>query len=187
MRDAISRIRVIEPRPDEIQSPAHRMLLAQVLFMRTMAGEPHDQIIELAERIWSGGQLLRDEGADSQTLWHVVGALSWADAYEPALAAIGLAIEAADQRGLALAHACALYARAWPNYWRGHVPEASTDVWAAIEIWNGGLETYLLAAIYWFGLAALERDNPAAAERALRLAGPPRRWEATGMMASSTA
>ena len=180
--DAISRIEVIERRSGEIQVPAHRMLLAQLLFTRTMAGAPHHEIIELAERIWAGGQLLRDEGADSQTLWHVVGALSWADACTAALAVIEQALAAADEQGLVLAQARARYARAWPHLWMGQIGAAAADAWAAIEIWNGGLETYLPAAIYWFGLASLERGDGAAAERALALAGPASRWEETGMM-----
>jgi DNA-binding CsgD family transcriptional regulator len=180
--DAARRIRIIEQRPAEVQNPGHRMLLAQVLFTRTMSGAPHREIIDLAQRIWADGQLLRDEGADSQTLWHVVGALSWSDAYAPSLAVIELALQAADEQGLALAHARARYARAWPHLWMGRIPEAVADAWAAIEIWNGGLETYLPAAIYWFGLASLELDNATAAERALALAGPEQRWESTGMM-----
>lgn len=180
--DAIRRIRTIERRPAEVHAPAHRMLLAQVLFARTMSGAPHDQIVELAERIWSGGQVLRDEGADSQAVWHVVAGLSWADAYEPALAAIELVLRAADQQGLVLAHARARHVRAWLNFWTGRIPEAMADAWAAIEVWNGGLETYLPAGLYWFGLASLELDNFAAAERAAALAGPAHRWEGTAMM-----
>jgi DNA-binding CsgD family transcriptional regulator len=180
--DAIARIRVIEQNAAEVHDPAHRMLLAQVLFTRTMSGDPHDQVTELAERIWAQGELLQDEGADSQTLWHVVGALSWNDAYERALAVIELALRAADDRGLVLAHARARYARAWPNYWMGRIPAATADAWAAVEIWNGGLETYLPAAIYWFGLAALEGDTAQAARQALALTDPAPRWEGTGMM-----
>jgi tetratricopeptide (TPR) repeat protein len=122
----------------------------------------------LAQRIWADGQLLRDEGAESHALWHVIGALSWADAYGPVLEAIEHTLQAADEQGLALAHAQARYARSWPNYWMGRLRESQTDARAAIEIWHGGLETYLPAAIYWFGLASLELDEPVRAER-----GPP--------------
>jgi tetratricopeptide (TPR) repeat protein len=180
--DAVERIRVIESGPGDIRTPAHRLLLAQVLFMRTMSGAPRDGIIDLAQRIWGDGRLLRDEGAASHALWHVIGALSWADAYGPALEAIQRTLEAADETGLALAHAQARYARAWPNYWMGYLREAQADARAAIEIWHGGLETYLPAAIYWFGLASLELGEPLRAERALALAGAPERWQATGMM-----
>jgi DNA-binding CsgD family transcriptional regulator len=180
--DALRRIEVIEKRSAQIEHPGDRMLLAQVLFTRTMAAAPRREIVELAERLWADGRLLRDDGADSQALWQVIGALSWADAYELALRAIDLVLEAAGDRGLVLAQARARYARAWPHYWMGRLREASADAWAAIEIWHGGLETYLPAAVYWFGLAELELENTATAEAALALTGPPQRWESTGMM-----
>lgn len=68
---------------------------------------------------------------------------------------------------MALAYARGRYARAWPNYWMGQIAEAAVDARAAIEIWAGGLETYLPAAIYWFALAQLELGDVGAAERAL--------------------
>jgi DNA-binding CsgD family transcriptional regulator len=180
--DALRRIEVIEKRSARIDDPGDRMLLAQVLVTRTMAAAPRREIVELAQRLWADGRLLRDEGADSQALWHVIGALSWADAYEPALGAIDLVLEAAADRGLILAQARARFARAWPHYWMGRLRDASADASAAIEIWHGGLETYLPAAVYWFGLAELELENSATAEAALGLTGPPQRWEGTGMM-----
>lgn len=64
----------------------------------------------------------------------------------------------------------------------GRLRQAQTDARASIEIWHGGLETYLPAAIYWFGLASLELGEPAPAQRALSIIGPPERWQATGMM-----
>lgn len=182
--DAHRRIRVIERTSGaQIRTPAHRMLLAQTLFTRTMQGGPHEQIIELAKRIWAGGELLRHEGPSSHTLWHVVGALSWADAYGLSIKATEDAMAVAAERGLVLATAHAHYARAWPNLWTCRIPEAAADAWEAISIWNGGLETYLPAAVYWFGLACLERDDVPAARSALALAGSPARWEQTGMLA----
>ncbi|MGI8903442.1 MAG: ATP-binding protein [Solirubrobacteraceae bacterium] len=179
--DAAARIKVIEATPAKHQAPAHRSLLAQVLFFRTMSGAPRLGIIELAERIWADGRLLDEEGADSQNVWQVVGSLSWADAYTGAFEVIDAVLQAADAQGSVLAHARGRYARAWPNYWTGHLAEAAADAGAAVEIWYGGLETYLPAAIYWLVLAELERDEFEAAQRALVLAGPVARWEGTGM------
>ena len=134
--DAVERIRAIETNSAKIHTPAHRLLLAQVLFTRTMSGAPRAGILDLAQRIWDDGRLLRDEGAESHSLWHVIGALSWADAYGSALDAIAGTLEAADGRGLALAHSQARYARAWPYYWMG-ARRGSGDARAAIEIWHG--------------------------------------------------
>ncbi|MGI8411202.1 MAG: helix-turn-helix transcriptional regulator [Solirubrobacteraceae bacterium] len=179
--DAAARIEVIEQASAESQDPAHRALLAQVLFGWTMSGRPHEDVVELAQRLWTGGQLLEEEGAESRTIWHVVGALSWADAYPQAYSALAAIFAAAEIQGSALAHAQGRYARAWPNYWTGRLADAAADARAAIEIWYGGLETYLPAAIYWLILAELERDQLAAAEHALTLAAPFERWHGTGM------
>ena len=179
--DANARIAAIESEPAEIRSPSHRMLLAQVLFMRTMTGAPHDGIIELAERIWDDGRLLAQEGADSIALWHAIGALSWADAYESSLRAIEATLADAQERGLVLARAQGLYARAWPRLWMGDLRGAQADGWEAIEIWDAGLETYLPGAAYWCGQASLELGEPDRAHAALALCGPLARWEGTGM------
>jgi DNA-binding CsgD family transcriptional regulator len=180
--EARERIQMIEELGTEHHNAAHRELLAQVLFQRTVAGAPRDGIIELAERLWAGGGLLADQGAGSQALWHVVGALSWADAYPQALGVIDRVLSAADEIGNALVRAQAWYARSWPYLWMGRVDAAAHDARGAIEIWQGGMERYLPAAIYYLGLAELERDDPEAAAAALALAGPPERWEGTGML-----
>jgi DNA-binding CsgD family transcriptional regulator len=179
--DAVARIKLIEAAPAERQGPAHRSLLAQVLFARTTSGAPYRETVELAKRIWAGGRLLDEEGADSQTVWHVIGSLSWADAYAEAIEVTDAVLRAADARGSAQAHARGRYARAWPNFWTGRLAAAAADARAAIDIWYGGLETYLPAAIYWLVLAELERDHLGAAEQALALAEPVARWEGTGM------
>ncbi len=178
---ANERIRAIESSPEEIRGAAQRMLLAQVLFMRTMSGAPHTEIVELATRLWGDGRMLREEGPGSHGLWHVVGALSWADAYPLALRVIEQTLAAADAQGLVLAHAQGRYARAWPRLWMGEVRGAQEDAAAAIEIWDGGLETYLPAAVYWYGLASLELGEPERAESALGLTAPVARWQGTGM------
>ncbi|MDQ2897784.1 MAG: ATP-binding protein, partial [Actinomycetota bacterium] len=148
---------------------------------RTVSGGHRDGIIELAERLWAGGRLLEDQGADSQALWHVVGALSWADAYPQALAVIRRVLTEAEPCGLALARAQACYARSWPHCWMGRIDDAACDARTAIEIWQGGLERYLPAAIYDLGLAELERGDQASAAAALALAEPADRWQGTGM------
>jgi DNA-binding CsgD family transcriptional regulator len=63
----------------------------------------------------------------------------------------------------------------------GDLRGAQDDARAAIEIWDGGLETYLPAAAYWYGLASLELGEPARAAAALALTRPLERWEGTGM------
>lgn len=180
--DAQARIAAIARRPPQSHSLAQRALLAQVLFARTMHGHPREELLALALQLWDGGRLLAQEGPDSQTLWHVVGTLSWADDYATAEAATEAALREADARGSALAAARGHYARAWPRYWSGNLEGAAQDAAAAIEIWDGGLETYLPAAVYWRVLALLELDRHDEAQRALQEAGPLERWEGTAFL-----
>lgn len=74
------------------------------------------------------------------------------------------------------------YARSRPHYWMARVDDAARDARTAIEIWQGGLERYLPAAIYYLGLAELERGDQSAAAAALALAEPAERWQGTGML-----
>ena len=63
----------------------------------------------------------------------------------------------------------------------GRTDAAARDARTAIEIWQGGLDRYLPAAVYYLGLAELDRGDAAAARAARALAGPEERWEGTGM------
>ena len=65
----------------------------------------------------------------------------------------------------------------------GRVADAGSEARAAIDVWHGGLEAYLPAAVYQLGLAELERGDRDAAAAALVLAGPAQRWEGTAMLA----
>lgn len=179
--EAHARARAIEARMPDPRGPAERALLCQVLFARTLAGDPHGETTALAERIWSHGRLLAEETADSEALWHVVGSLNWCDAYALADRILDEALADARRRGSALAYARGCYARAWPRYWTGRLSDAIADAQSAIDIWRGGMENYLPAAVYWLVVALLEQDQPAAAERALEQAGPHERWANSAM------
>jgi DNA-binding CsgD family transcriptional regulator len=179
---AQARIATIAQRTPQSHSPAQRGLLAQVLFARTMLAHPHQEVLALAHHLWDDGRLLAQEGPDSQTLWHVVGTLSWADDYATSAAATAAALREAEARGSALAVARGHYARAWPRYWAGELEGAAQDSAFAIEIWDGGLETYLPAAVYWRVLALLELGRHDEAERALGVAAPLERWEGTAFV-----
>ncbi len=179
--DVALRIRALEEGSAPLHGPSQRSLLAQVLFGHSVSGRDRDGLIALALRLWDGGRLLEEEGADSQTVWHVVGALSWADAYEDTYRIIAAALKSAETEGASLAYARGRYARAWPNLWTGRLHDAAADAREAINIWYGGLETYLPAAIYWLVRAELEIGHIEAAEQALALAGRAERWQDTGM------
>lgn len=179
---AQERLEAIESLPSAAQAAHHRQVLAQVLFGRTVTGAPRDRIIELALRLWDDGRMLSEDGPASEALWHVIGALSWADAYDESLAVITRVLERCDAQGFSLGRAQACYARSWLHLWMGHTDAAVTDARAAIEIWQGGLERYLPAASYYLGLAELDRGDVGSAQAALALAGPAERWDGSGMV-----
>ena len=99
-REAQARLEAMETMPGSAQETHHRQVLAQVLFSRTVTGSPRESIIELALRLWDGGRMLSEDGPGSEALWHVIGALSWADAYEESLGVIEAVIARCDARGV---------------------------------------------------------------------------------------
>jgi DNA-binding CsgD family transcriptional regulator len=179
--DAAARIGVIELAFTADRDPATRDLLAQMLFGRTMYNDHRDRIVDLALRLWSDGRLLQEEGAGSQTVWHVVGALSWADAGEMSREISVAVLAAAEEEGNALAEARGRYALSWVGFWEARLDEAAADARQAVDLWFGGLEVYLPAAVHWLILSELERDDLAAAEQAFALNSPVERWDGSGM------
>jgi DNA-binding CsgD family transcriptional regulator len=163
-------------------SPAERGVVAQILLQKIFAGEPHEEIRDLGERVLDEGRLIEEEGSDSFTLWIAIGALSWADELDLAEASIEAALHDAQRRGAFVNTALAIYSRSWPRLWRGRVSDAAADAQAAVDAWSGGWGMYLPAAKYWLACALLERDELDAAEAALEL-DDDERWRASAMYA----
>jgi len=179
--DAHARAAHAEQRLTGDVGPAGRALLAQALTTRAFAGDPCEALDELATRVWDDGRALREDGPHAETVWAPIGFWTWSDHYERALEGIESALVEARRRGSALAAARGRYARAWTRYWIGEFEGAIADARAAIDVWRGGLETYLPAAVYWLVLTLLEVGDVGAAEEALSLGGPAERWTGTAL------
>ena len=155
--------------------------LAQLATLRLFQAEAHEGVVRYARQSLRDGRLIEEEGADSLTLWHAVGCLSWSDELDAAEAAIQAATADAERRGLSLTLAQCYYARSWPRLWRGQVDDAVSDAAAAAQGWRGDWGYYLPAALYWLVRGHLERGDLAAAQDALELPGGPERWGTTTM------
>ncbi len=158
--------------------PAQRALIAQSALGRLFIGDPVNEVVDLAERLFADPAVLTEDGPDSLTPWIAIGVLSWSDALDAAESAVERTLGEAQRRGSPVAMAWGFYARSWPRYWRGRVSDAAADSEAAIAGWRGAWEMYLPAAQYWLALSRLELDDLEGAEAALALPGADR-WAGT--------
>jgi DNA-binding CsgD family transcriptional regulator len=179
--DAHARIAALVAQPPDGDRPTGRALLAQVAMMRVVTGQPCNEAVPILKRVLAEGALLRDEGPDSLTLWHVVGGLSWSDEVEIAESTCDAALREAVRLGAFVTTAQALYARSWPRYWRGAISDAVADAQGAVDAWRGGWGMYLPAAMYWLSSALIERDDLAAAADAVDLPEAEEQWGETAM------
>jgi len=173
----------IVTRPDAERSASERAVLANILFMKLLQGEWHEEVRELAERILHGGALLDQEGAESLPMWLAIGCLSWTDSLEAAVRATDDALADAHRRGAALMLAQGSYARSWPYLWMGRVSEAVADAQLAVDAWSNGWGMYLPAACYWLTVGLLERDEIEAAAAVVDRPQMEERWGTTAMYA----
>jgi DNA-binding CsgD family transcriptional regulator len=138
--------------------------------------ERHETVIALSKRVWGDGSLLVQEGPNSPAVWHVVGCLSWSDAFDEAEAVIEAALDAARREGRIVTVALGLYSRSWPGYWRGDIHGAAADAQAAVEAWSGEFTMYLPVAAYWLALSLLELGDVDGAAAAVDYPDAPERW-----------
>jgi len=146
---AQSRIRELLARNREPRGAADRELIATLAAARVYAGDPHHEVVALAERALDGGKLIEDRLGGSQPLWHVVGCLSWCDHFDRALEIADLVTTPNGHPVSVSEYAMGCYARSWPLLWTGRVEASVADARTAVEIWQGGSPSYLPAAVYW--------------------------------------
>jgi DNA-binding CsgD family transcriptional regulator len=154
---------------DRLASRAERALTSKAMLMRLLAGGPRDEVLDLAHRLYGQGRLVEEDGADSQALFHVIGALSWCDDYPAAEAALRRTFADARRRGSVLIFAMASQLRARQRLWTGPVADAVLDARAAIDVWRGGRQMYLHASSYCLVSGLLEQDEPEQAADVLAL------------------
>jgi DNA-binding NarL/FixJ family response regulator len=153
-----------------------RMLFALAASDLALRGESRAVARDLALRSLGDGALLEEETPEGIGFYVASGVLSWADAYEENLAALGAAVEEARRRGSVLGFAAASYCRGLVHYRQGRLRQASAEFQAALDLrargWTDFAETGLAgAALTLVGLGqheealALEPQLRAAAAR----------------------
>jgi DNA-binding CsgD family transcriptional regulator len=157
--DAHRRVRAILDRPTRLDSPADRALTSKAMIMRLAAGGNRDELLTIARDLFAGGRLAAEAGAESQALWHTMGALSYCDDYATAEHAFQLALADARLRGATIALAGASVFRARQSLWTGPVAEAEHDARTAFDIWHGVGHMYVSAAGLCLVSALLEQDD----------------------------
>ncbi len=165
--DAHRRVRAILDRPTRLDSPADRALTSKAMIMRMGAGGNRDELLTVARDLFAGGRLATEGGADSQALWHTMGALSYCDDYATAEHAFQLALADARRRGSTIALAGASVFRARQILWTGPVAEAEHDARTAFDVWRGVGHMYVSAAGLCLVTALLEQDDTDQAETVL--------------------
>src|SRR4051812_17956140 len=66
---------------ERLTSRAGRARASKAMVMRLFAGAPHREVLGVAFALFGGGRLIEEDCGDSQALTHVIGTLSWCDAY----------------------------------------------------------------------------------------------------------
>lgn len=127
-------------------SVAARSMLASVALHLTLAAERREEALELAERAYGDGELIRQEGAEASTIYLVTGALLCAGEADRDLEVTNAAIADARRRGSVHAFATASYARGCAFLKMGRIAEAIADVEAAIDARRYGWAQFLPAA-----------------------------------------
>lgn len=169
-------------KPTTDLGPHERGLLSVLAMVRLFAGEAHEEVVSLSLEVWGNGRLLEQEGSNSQTVWHVIGCLSWADALDEAEEIVDATMEAAEREGSIVTLALGFYARSWPRFWKGDLAACVADAQAAISAWSAGeFAMYLPVASYWYALAQLELGEIDQAAAALEIPDAKERWGRTNM------
>ena len=158
-----------------------RGLLSVIAMGRLFSGERHDEVIALCKHAWGDGALLDTEGSNSQTIWHVIGCLAWADDLVNAEEMTEAALRRAQREGSIVTLALGLYARSWPRYWRGELSGAAADAQAAVDAWSGEYSMYLPVAAYWLALSLLALGQVDEAAHSLDFPDAEERWGQTNL------
>jgi DNA-binding CsgD family transcriptional regulator len=166
-------------KPGSALDANERGLLSVIAMGQLFGGERHDEVIALCKHAWGAGALLETEGSNSQTIWHVIGCLAWADDLVTAEEMSEAALQRARREGSIVTLALGLYARSWPRYWRGELSGAAADAQAAVDAWSGEYSMYLPVAAYWLALSLLALGQVDDAADSLDFTNAEERWGQT--------
>lgn len=147
--------------------PVDHSLLAALALRSAQEPRPVAETVQLAERAWDDGALLREEGADGASWLMVVWALLLAERYAEADRISSQAIDVARRTGSVTAFATASYFHGHSCLRQGRLAEAQADAEQAIGPGGTTVRRYDHAAGVLRALALLERGHIDAAEAAI--------------------
>jgi DNA-binding CsgD family transcriptional regulator len=150
-------------------APTHgqRLLLAQAAVHAALTGEPARRVVELAERGWDDGRLLRRDGADG-TAWLLVAAsLALSGELERSIEVADEVLADAQRQSAPLGFATASYFRATPECWQGRISDALADLELARDARRYGWRRFARSAAANYCLCLIETGDLDEAERVL--------------------
>jgi DNA-binding CsgD family transcriptional regulator len=153
--------------PSQPETQGERVLLGHMALEAAHHGEPAERIIELAERAWDEGRVLRH--AASQWIgWRLVAnALCCAGALERAAEVSEAAIQDARRRGSPLGYATATFTRSSPRFLQGHISDALADLESTRDGQRYGWRQFTRGAAAKYALCLIETGELEEAEAVL--------------------
>jgi DNA-binding NarL/FixJ family response regulator len=130
---SLSAKQATDGRGRRFDDPANASLLASAAMVASLYEGPAERAIELAERAWTDGLLLKREGPDAPAVWMVACALLYAHALVRCVAVTDAWSGEASRRGSLRAFSIAASIRARAMGWRGELAEAEADARAFLQ------------------------------------------------------
>jgi DNA-binding CsgD family transcriptional regulator len=156
-----------------------RVLLAHLAYQGARSGTtPRDEIAGLARRALADGRLLEDSATEAGPYGAACQSLAFAGEPDAAISELSRAIGLIQHRGSPVAFGRLSLLRGLAYFMRGELWQAMADFESASDAYDKGYELGLPATAAFTALCLIERDDLAAAERALVLPGGQERWQA---------
>ncbi|MGA2927096.1 MAG: hypothetical protein ABSG43_14050 [Solirubrobacteraceae bacterium] len=153
-------------------TPGRRVILAELACAALMAGEPVDEVIELATRALGSGRLIAEQPLGSWSVMNAIWALAHSDQHGLAMDAYDALIVRSQQQGSPILFAWVSSRRSQLHYFRGEIPDAIADAQASIDAGGQFGQSLVVAGLYARLIdALLAAGDTAGAARALELSG----------------
>lgn len=153
------------------ETPAERVLMALLAFLKSMSGEPIEHAASTAERALAKGQLLEDQLPDGPALYMALDVLVDAERFELFDAVLARAFADAAKRGSLLGFASASTFRAQGHWYRGSVAEASAEATSGLEAARAAWSLGIPIAAAYLVASATERGDLETADHTLQEIG----------------
>jgi DNA-binding CsgD family transcriptional regulator len=180
---AAERLQPILERSGATDTYEERWLIANVAHERAFAGEPYEETVALAKRALGEERLQLGSDPEGVGPMIAVSPLAWADDFDTYERVVHGALADSQRRGSIADFANASFAMSFTRFFRGRIADAVADAQQAVDCEGDGWGEYSPAARTQLAWALIERDELAAAERALEVPGLETQWAGSAMYA----